>query len=128
MTSHVGRLYALAGALLGFFLVWALVASHPWRSASGDPRLQALVQRERRLRADAALVRQVTARRELEYRQALAARRELAVRRSRIAAGRTEIASQQAAAARAAVSAAAPAPQPSVRVVTLPPLTITRTS
>ena len=30
MTNHVARLYALALALVVFFLAWAVVAAHPW--------------------------------------------------------------------------------------------------
>jgi hypothetical protein len=116
MTSHAGRLYALAGSLFAFFVLWAVIAAHPWASsaATTDPRLATLAQRERRLRSDAALVQQIVDRRFTAYKAALAKRR------AEIAATR--------------VSAAAPAavaPQAmgaSVRVVTLPPLVITRTS
>jgi hypothetical protein len=83
MTSHTGRLYALAVALVVFFLTWTLVAAHPWQSTSSDPRLQALAVRQAQLQRDAKLVRQAVA-----QRHATA----------------------------------------SVRVVNLPPLTITRTS
>lgn len=116
MTSHVGRLYAFVGALLAFFLLWAVIAAHPWATtAKADPRLVALAQRETHLRADAALVQKVVDRRFAVYRVALAKRR------SAIAA------------AKARASAASPVSisqtsSPSVRVVTLPPLVITRTS
>jgi len=30
MTSHHGRLYALAASILLFFVAWAVVAAHPW--------------------------------------------------------------------------------------------------
>jgi hypothetical protein len=98
MTDHVARLYALAIAILVFLVAWAAVAARPWATSSQampDPRVQALIVKQERVR-----------------REALAVRRVLASRR------------------RAAASAAtAPAPaQPSVRIVTLPPLTITRTS
>ena len=103
MTSHVGRLYALAGTLVVFFVLWAAIATHPWTSASSaDHRLTALAKREQSLRREAALVNQIVAQR---------------------------AALQRAAAARQqAQTVAAPAPAPKVRVVTLPPLTITRTS
>ena len=118
MTSHVGRLYAFAGALLAFFVLWATIAAHPWAAASTtDPRLVALAQRERQLRADAVLVQKVLQRRDAAYRAALARRR------SEIAAART-----RAAAAAASAVAVSQAPSPAVRVVTLPPLVITRTS
>lgn len=105
MTSHAGRLYALALALVVFFLAWAVLAAQPWAKATADPRLRALAVREAALRREARLVDQVVARRFAAYRKALRARK---------------IAS--AAASRAAVASA------SVRIVTLPPLTITRTS
>lgn len=117
MTSHVGRLYSLAGALLAFFLLWAVIAAHPWATtAKADPRLVALAQRERHLRADAALVQRVVDRRFAAYRAALA------TRRSAIAAAKA-----RASAAASAVSISQ-ASSPSVRVVTLPPLVITKTS
>lgn len=121
MTSQPGRLYALAGALFTFFVLWAVVAAHPWATPpkSRDPRLAALAQRERRLRADAAFVQRVVDRRFAAYRVALAKRRaEIAAAQSRA----------RAAAAAPVWRAAASAPSPSVRVVTLPPLVITRTS
>ena len=92
MTSHAGRLYALALALLVFFLAWAVVAARPWKTSSPDPRLQALALRQAQLRQDAKLVQQIVARR------------------------------------RTTTQAAARAAAPAVRVVNLPPLTITRSS
>ena len=85
MTSHVGRLYAAAGALLAFFVLWATIAAHPWASSTAtDPRLVALAQRERHLRADAALVQKVVDRRYAAYRAALAKRRsEIAAAKAR---------------------------------------------
>jgi len=107
MTSHTGRLYALAFALVAFFLAWAVVAAHPWGTAARDTRLQALAAREEQLRREAKLVNQVVAQRWALYRS------RLQVRRSQIAVAEK----------------AAPASTPaSVRIVTLPPLTITRTS
>ena len=115
MTSHTGRLYALALALVVFFLAWAVVAARPWQARAADPRLKALAVREARLRHEARLVNRVVARRFATYRRQLRARR-------------AEIAAAKARAAQLAASyAAAPAAR-SVRVVTLPPLTITRTS
>lgn len=107
-TNHVGRLYAIALALVVFFLAWAVVAARPWGATKADPRLKALAVREAQLRAEAKLVNRVVARRWAAYRTALKTRR----------------------AAIAAASATAPAAYTggSVRVVTLPPLTITRTS
>lgn len=105
MTSPVGRLYATALALVLFFLTWAVVAAQPWTSAAPDPRLRALAVREASLRVEAQQVNEVVARRFTHYRRALAARRR-----------------------ELAAAAAAPAPAAAVRVVNLPPITITRTS
>ena len=105
MTSHSGRLYVVALALVVFFLAWVTLAAHPWGSPRTDPRAAALAVREARLQQQAKLVNQVVAARWAAYRAGLK------VRRSQIAAARQ-----------------APASAPSVRVVTLPPLTITRSS
>jgi hypothetical protein len=122
MTSHTGRLYALGASLLAFFLVWAVIAAHPWASAktARDPRLVALAQREQRLRREAGLVQKIVTRRFAAYQRRFAAyKAALARRQARLAA----------AAQLAAVRPAAPAySSAGVRVVTLPPLTITRTS
>ena len=117
MASHTGRLYALAFALVAFFLAWAVIAAHPWATAGTDPRLQALAAREVELRREAKLVNQVVAQRWALYKS------ELQVRRSQIAAAKTR-ATQSA----ASYSASAAPASASVRVVTLPPLTVTRTS
>lgn len=113
MTSHVGRLYALALALLLFFLTWTTIAARPWAQSArraADPRIAALVAREQRLRHESLVVQRIVQRRRAVYRV------ELRHRKAQIAA------------AQQAQLAAAPAAGPSVRVVTLPPLTITRTS
>jgi hypothetical protein len=114
MTNHVGRLYALALALLVFFVMWASVAARPWATSgstsSRDPRLAALAAREQRLRRESVVVARVVRRRWAVYRV------ELRKRRAQIAA------------AKQAQLAPASAPAPSVQVVNLPPLTITRTS
>lgn len=99
MTSHAGRLYALALALVVFFLTWVTIAARPWSSASADPRQAALRQREARLRTEARLVQRIVANRWAAYRRALRARQ-----------------------------SAVAGPAPAVRIVTLPPLTVTRTS
>jgi hypothetical protein len=113
MTSHVARLYAGAVGIVVFFVAWAAIAAHPWTTAKAtpDPRLAALTAREHRLRAESVALKRVLAKRWAAYRIALAARRQA-------------IASRRAAFAAAPVASAAP----SVRVVTLPALTITRTS
>lgn len=148
MTNATRRLSFAAIAILVLFLSWAFVSARPWAvhaAAAPDPRIQALVQREARLRRDAVLVQRVVTRRWQHYRVALH-RRELAIARARrrhlsalAAARRAQATAARDAALRAsapaarsyssspsyAPSAAAPAP---VRIVTLPPLTITRSS
>ena len=104
MTSHVGRLYTLAVALLVFFLAWSVFAARPW-VAKADPRVAALAAREQRIRHESLLVRRIVQKRWARYRVELKKREAL-------------IAARQA----------LPAPSPSVRVVSLPPLTVTRTS
>ena len=60
MTSHTGRLYAIALALVVFFLGWAVVAAHPWTAtAKADPRLQALAVRQAALQQEAKLVAKI---------------------------------------------------------------------
>ena len=122
MTSHAGRLYALAAALVVFFLAWAVVAARPWATsgaAARDPRLVALAQREQRLRTEAGMVQKIVARRFSDYHRRFAAyKAAMAKRQAAIAAARS-----------APVAAAAPASYGGgVRVVTLPPLVVTRTS
>ena len=112
MTSHIGRLYALASTLVVFFLAWAIVAAHPWQRTAADQRKLVLARREAQLRSEAKLVHQVVAARWAAYRTALAKRR-------------AEIAAGQRVLSQPVISSTA---QPSVRIVTLPPLTITRTS
>jgi hypothetical protein len=133
MTSHHGRLYALVASTIVFFVAWAVIAAHPWattRAASRDPQLVALAQREQKLRRTAGLVQQIVARRYADYRKRFAAYKvALARREAQIVAAR-QAAAQQAAQL-ASVQQAAPAAAPSsggVRVVTLPPLVVTRTS
>ena len=110
MTSHAGRLYALALALLVFFVAWSVFAARPWvSSAKADPRIAALAAREQKIRRESVVVRRTVQKRWVVYRAALKQRRALI-------------------AARQAQLAAAPVAGPSVRVVNLPPLTVTRTS
>jgi hypothetical protein len=130
MTDHVVRLYAFAGALLVLFLTWAAIAARPWAphaAAKADPRWTALVVREQKLRHQSIVVQRVVARRWRVYRVRLAARRHAisaAVSRHQheLAAARASLASSYSAPASGYSGA------PSVRVVTLPPVTITRTS
>ena len=114
MTSHVARLYATALALVVFFLAWAVVAARPWTTPAPDPRVAALAAREQRLHVESLAVKRQLDRRWAAYRIALRARqRTIAARQA-----------QNRALAAAPVAAAAP----SVRVVTLPALTVTRSS
>ncbi len=109
-TSH--RIYAVVVALVVFLVSWAAIAARPWATVQPDPRLAALAQRQQRLQADAKLVQQVVDRRMAAYRVALRARQvQIAQTRSR-----------------AVLAAQSTAAAPTVRVVNLPPLTITRTS
>ena len=122
-TSH--RLYAVAIAVVVFFVSWAAVAAKPWATAKPDPRLAALTQREQRLRSDAKLVQQVVDNRMIAYRLALKARN------AQIASVKAQAAAAQARALQVSQTTAQPVQStaaPSVRVVNLPPLTITRTS
>jgi hypothetical protein len=129
MTSHAGRLYALALALVVFFLAWAVIAARPWAKAAADPRLQALAARETRLRHEAKLVNRVVAARWTAYKAALRLREtQIAAAKTRIAAARAAAQRQALATAAAAQAVPATAASPAVRVVTLPPLTVTRTS
>lgn len=122
-TSH--RLYAIVIAVVIFFVSWAAVAAQPWATAKPDPRLAVLAQREQRLRADAKLVQQVVNNRMATYRQALR------TRNAQIAAAKAQFAAAQARSLQVSQSTATSpsyAAAPSVRVVNLPALTITRTS
>jgi len=114
MASHTGRLYALAVGLVVFFLAWAVVAAHPWGATASDPRMKQLAAREAQLRKQAKLVNRIVALRWAAYRNALKERG------AQIAAAKAP-ASQLASVSSVSSSSG-------VRVVTLPPLTITRTS
>jgi hypothetical protein len=105
-------MYVTALTLFTFFLTWALVAAHPFPASSpaptADPRLRALAAREQKLRHESIATQQLLKRRWATYRAQLAARN------SQIAAARR---------------APAPAPAaPTVRVVTQPAATATRSS
>src|SRR5689334_1886098 len=140
MTNHVVRLYALAGAVLVLFLTWAAIAAKPWASHAApkaDPRWVALNAREQRLRHETLVVQRVVARRWRVYRVRLAARQRVisaAVKQhqQQLAAARAAAAAAATASVSAAPSFTAPSSSgysaPPVRVVTLPPVTITRTS
>ena len=121
VTNHHGRLYALALALVVFFLAWAVVASRPWATASADPRLHVLAVRQAQLEREAKLVRRVVAERWAKSRG------ELKARRAQIA--RVNAAAAAAAASAQAAAVAAPAAAGPVQVVNLPAAhVVTRTS
>ncbi len=92
MTSHAARLYALAAAVLVFFVSWAAIAARPWASpaAKQDPRIAALAAREQRLRAESIAVKRILDRRWAAYRSALARRRQAAARLASAPAPRCE--------------------------------------
>jgi hypothetical protein len=125
MTSHAGRSYAVALALLVFFLTWATVAAHPWSKRAAprvDPRTAALAAREQRLRHERVVVSRIVRHRWAVYRV------HLRERLSEIAAVKRAEASPTRQAQLAASGAPAATSAPSVRVVSLPPITVTRTS
>jgi hypothetical protein len=101
MTSHVGRLYTAAIGLVVFFLAWTVVAAHPRGARRTSPQLVEFAARRLRLEHEAKLVRLIVAQRWATYRAELTLRKEHV---GPAGAGET------------------------VRVVNLPPLTITRTS
>jgi hypothetical protein len=108
MTSHVARLYALVAGVLAFFLAWAGVTAHPWAAKSTvpqDPRLVSLTARQQRIQVESVRAQKLVAQRWALYHRALA---------------------NHNAAAAAAQSVAVPAP--AARVVTVPPLVVTRVS
>jgi hypothetical protein len=127
MTSHTGRLYALSLALVVFFLTWTVIAARPWVTAQADPRLSALAVREQHLRKQSLVVRRLVQQRWAVYRVRLHDRqKQIAARQKQIiAAHQAQLAATAAATVPSAPSAAA---GPSVRVVSLPPITVTRTS
>ncbi len=123
MTRHVARAYAAAVTLLVLFVAWAAIAAHPWPAGGADPRLAAQQAREAHLRHEAARVRRLVHHRWAVYRVRLSHRHaEIA------AAERAHRHATAAAAATAIASSGGGYSAPSVRVVTLPPVTVTRTS
>ncbi len=103
MTSQPARLYALVVGVLVFFISWAAIAAHPWSvQAAQDPRIAALAARQHRLQVDSLRVKQIVDARWANYRRQLAAPHATAASLART--------------------------RPSVRVVNLPPLVVTRSS
>ena len=84
MTEHVVRLYALAVALVVFFLFWAVIAARPWAAAGeSDPRMAALERREEKLARKTHRVNRVVKRRFARYERRLARRKRAIARRER---------------------------------------------
>jgi hypothetical protein len=110
MTRPSSRLCTVVLSITVFLVMWTAVASRPRPAAATDPRLEALAEREHRLRADAKLVELIVAQRTAAYRVALRQRR-------------AQIDQASSRSQRLATPAAV-----AVRVVELPPLTVTRSS
>ncbi|HSC92864.1 MAG TPA: hypothetical protein VLB86_14525 [Gaiellaceae bacterium] len=106
MTDRVVRLQVLVVAVAVFLVLWAAVAARPWTTPKPDPRVEQLAAREARLERESLRVQRLVEQRWADYRSALAAREQ-------------QLASQPA-------PSVAPAPQ--ARIVTLPPLVVTRSS
>lgn len=123
MTRHIARAYAAAGAVLVLFMAWAVIAANPWSTSAAavDPQVAALHARELKVRHEAVVVQRVVRHRWAVYRVRLARRHtEIAVAAK---AHQRQVASAQAAAASAPSYSG-----PSVAVVRLPAVTVTRTS
>jgi hypothetical protein len=133
MTSAVVRLYALVLAVLAFFLAWTVIAAHPWqqRSAAPDPRLAALAAERAALREQSLRVQAIVAQRYAVYAAALKERRRAIALVQRLNARTRLAASVAQAQARAQAAASAQASLPTVvvpRVVSVPAVSVTRSS
>jgi len=73
MTNVVGRFWAVAVALVVFFILWAVLAAKPWVSsgAAADPRLSALQLQEQKTQTRALAAQQTLNKRWAAYRSAL---------------------------------------------------------
>ncbi len=73
MTNAIGRFWAVALALVVFFVLWAVLAAKPWTSpvAAADPRLTALQAREQKVQTRALVAQQTLNKRWAAYRSAL---------------------------------------------------------
>ena len=111
MTDHVARLYAATLAVVAFFLTWAVISARPWAAEATvqDPKVAALERREQHLRHESARVQRRVERRFAAYRTSLAERQR-------------ELAAVQAAPAPSVPAPAAPS------VLSIPPVTSTRSS
>lgn len=124
------RLCALAAAATIFALAWFTIGARPWQAeakASRDPRLLALQDREARLRREAEEVRREVKERWAAYRHRLADRRKTIAaveRRHRRELRRAKRAAEAAARTPRVVTVSVP----TVRMVSLPPVTRTKSS
>jgi hypothetical protein len=72
VTSHVGRFWAMAIALVVFFILWASISAKPWASSGPtDPRLAALQAREQKVQTRAIAAQQLLNRRWAAYRASI---------------------------------------------------------
>lgn len=145
-TNQTARLVALLLTFVAFLALCGAIAARPFGrkpKPRPDARVVALAARERHLRHEAVVVRQLVRRRWIVYRHRLKARRaEIATVRRRHAEALAAAAARAAAASTTAYvgpsSTAGPTSAvggsrvvtlpPQVRIVSLPPVTQTRTS
>jgi hypothetical protein len=132
MTSSA-RIYSVALALLVFFLTWAAVAAKPWigtaASPAPDARVAELVAREDQLQARGTEVQRILDERWATYDEQLTQRNEeIAAMRTSHKQDVRQAAKVQKNLYRQAAAAQASAPPPQVEVITLPPLTQTKSS
>ena len=73
MTNTIGRFWAIAVALVVFFVLWAVLAAKPWVSSGtpADPRLTALQAQEQKTQNRALAAQQTLNKRWAAYRSAL---------------------------------------------------------
>jgi hypothetical protein len=73
VTNAIGRFWAVALALVVFFVLWAVLAVKPWVSsgAPADPRLSALQAQEQKTQNRALAAQQTLNKRWAAYRSAL---------------------------------------------------------
>jgi ABC-type transport system involved in cytochrome bd biosynthesis fused ATPase/permease subunit len=73
VTNTIGRFWAIAVALVVFFVLWAVLAAKPWVSsgAPADPRLSALQAQQQQTQNRAIAAQQTLNRRWAAYRSAL---------------------------------------------------------
>ncbi len=73
MTKTIGRFWAVAVALVVFFILWAVLAAKPWTSSGtpADPRLTALQVQEQKTQNRALAAQQTLNKRWAAYRSAL---------------------------------------------------------